>query len=175
MRTPEIKNLIHQSLSTMHIFGGFVLTDTASRIGVFDIDADQVIEMVHNHCMDITGTFGNEFTGRVWLQPVFCDNQDRVCKEWYQSIIKNISFTESFRLSVSVLENLKEITCSLVRKLADYKQTIGYFGVFADEAEYLQSLCMPDAFHLRDTVGQTVLMNSPYIVPLQNAAMRMQG
>jgi hypothetical protein len=90
--------------------------------------------------MDITGTTGNQVIGKVWLQAVTCDDRDRACKEWYQSIMYNRLYTGSFRIADRVRGGLKEVSCSLVPEMTDDKQTIGYYGVFVETAEYQQAV-----------------------------------
>lgn len=140
MNTAEIKQLIQQSLAAINPEEGIAVSDTVSRIGVFHTDASGVFDRVHHHFSDITGVHRAETVGKVWLQTVFCDDRDRVCKEWYQSMMKNRLFTASFRIPDRTRGGLKKVSCSLVPELSDFKQTIGYFGVFVESGEFRQAV-----------------------------------
>lgn len=140
MKTAEIRNLIQQSLCTKRDGEGLFIGEGVSRIGVFHMDASGVLDRVHHHFLDITGRPCNQVIGRVWLQTVFCDDRDRVCREWYQSIMKNKSFTSSFKIPDRSRAALKQVSCSLVPELSDHNRTIGYYGVFVEASEYRQAV-----------------------------------
>jgi PAS domain-containing protein len=140
MNTASIKLLIQQSLAAIDPGEGIAVSDAGSRIGVFHTDASGVLDRVHHHFIDITGVRHAEVVGKVWLQTVFCDDRDRVCKEWYQSMIKNRLFTASFRIPDRTRGGLKKVSCSLVPEFSDFKQTIGYFGVFVEPGVFRQAV-----------------------------------
>ena len=148
MKTAEVRSLIHESLCALVDNENILIRDAESRIGVFHTDASGVMDRAHHHFLDIAGMHSDQIVGKVWLQTVFCDDRDRVCKEWYQSIIKERLFTSSFRILDRSRGRLKKISCSLIPEFSDCGQTIGYFGVFVDADGNLhagqQVLCKAD-------------------------------
>lgn len=107
-------------------------TVAASRLGVFHTDASGVCDGVPAHFPDITGIPCREMIGRVWLQAIFCDDRDRVCREWYLSIIRNMPFTSTFRIPGCAEQGLREVSCALVPELSDSGRTTGYLGVLVE-------------------------------------------
>lgn len=140
MQAAEIGSLIRRSLSATEDGVGLFATFHMSKIGVFHTDVAGVYDRVHHNFLEIAGSSSRQIIGKVWLQSVFCDDRDRVCKEWYLSIMKNRAFTTSFRMQDVARGGLKHVTCSLVPELSDRNRTIGYFGVFVEANEYRQAV-----------------------------------
>ncbi|HMK42771.1 MAG TPA: PAS domain-containing protein [Dissulfurispiraceae bacterium] len=130
----RIQKQMFGSLAELEATEGMPLASTDSRIGTFHMDVLGVIDRVHSRFLDITGGRSEEMIGRVWLQTVTCDDRDRVCKEWYLSIMKKKAFACSFMILDLARGGLKKVSCSLVPELSDYGRTIGYFGAFIEIA-----------------------------------------
>ncbi len=87
----------------------------------------------------ITGISCDKVLGRIWLQMVFSEDRDRVCMEWYQSIIRNRVLAVAFRVAESAVGEQKEVSCSLSPELSDCNKTIGYYGVLIHVNEHDQA------------------------------------
>lgn len=140
MKTTAIKHLIQQSLSAMGHGEGCSMINPLSKIGVFHITSSGVYDRVHHHFMEMTGTHFDQVIGKVWLQTIYCEDRDRVCKDWYLSIMKNTPFTATFRVPDHMHGGCKHVSCSLVPELSDTNKRIGYFGIFVETVQYREAV-----------------------------------
>lgn len=140
MKTATIKHLIQESLSTMGHKEGSSMISPISKIGVFHITGSGVYDRVHHNFMEITGTRFNQVVGKVWLQSIYCEDRDRVCKDWYLSIMKDTPFTATFRIPDHMHGGCKHVSCSLVPEPSDTNKRIGYFGIFVETEHYLKAV-----------------------------------
>lgn len=112
---------------------------TPSGIGVFHTNAVGVCDGLLEGLPGITGISCDKVLGRIWLQMVFSEDRDRVCMEWYQSIIRNRVLAVAFRVAESAVGEQKEVSCSLSPELSDCNKTIGYYGVLIHVNEHDQA------------------------------------
>lgn len=140
MNTALMKDLIKQSVHPRDHGEGYPGISTTSKIGVFHITHSGVFDKVHQHFLEITGMSFNQIYNKVWLQAVHCEDRDRVCKDWYLSIMRNDSFSATFRIPDHAHGGCKQVSCSMIPETPEQNIKTGYFGIFIETVHYRQAV-----------------------------------